>query len=249
MVSGNVEAKEVPSSQSESLLPDLQDRSLLEKITSKIFEIYCRGFLFSIYCPVKVVGKDNLPPSPFILCSNHCSHMDSAVLMVASGLPFKRFGMMAAADYFFNHKVRKLFLGSMMNLIPIDRTPSFRSVGDVVESCRAFLSDHSRNIIIFPEGTRSRTGEIQSFKKGPSIISYELNIPLVPAYVHGTFQAMPKGRNFMKPKRVVVTIGKPIYPGDFPAAEGARLNKTYRSMTSTLENAVRDMVKENGLAK
>lgn len=244
---GTVETKQVSAGQSERPIPT--GRTLLEKIVSKVFEVYCKGFLFSIYCPVKVVGRDNLPESPFILCSNHCSHMDSAVLMVASGMPFRRFGMMAAADYFFNHKARKLFLSAMMNLIPIDRTPSFRSVGDVVESCRTFLQDRSRNIIIFPEGTRSLTGEIQGFKKGPSIISHELKVPLVPAYIHGTFRAMPKGRNFMKPHRVIVTIGKPIYPEEFPVEDGSRLNKTYRLITNSLENAIRDMVKENGLAK
>ena len=58
----------------------LEKPSLLSRAIKKIFEIYCK-ILFKIYCPLKVKGKENIPGSSFIFCSNHNSHMDSGVLI------------------------------------------------------------------------------------------------------------------------------------------------------------------------
>ena len=61
------------------------------------------GFLlFNLWCPLRTHGRNNLPDAPYILCSNHSSHMDSAALMYAGGLGFNQFGMVAAQDYFFD---------------------------------------------------------------------------------------------------------------------------------------------------
>ena len=65
----------------------------------KCFELFCRA-LFNLWCPAKVEGRENLPSAPFIFCSNHCSHMDSAALMYAGGEDFDQYGMVAAKDYF-----------------------------------------------------------------------------------------------------------------------------------------------------
>ena len=76
--------------------------------------------LFNFWCPLRTHGRDKLPEPPFILCSNHSSHMDSAALMYAR-LGFNQFGMVAAQDYFFENKKRKNSLPLLMNLIPADR--------------------------------------------------------------------------------------------------------------------------------
>ena len=174
--------------------------------------------------------------------------MDSAVLMVASRLRFKNFGMMAAEDYFFKKKFRQLFLSSIMNLIPVDRTRSYSSITAAVEICRIFLQDHSRNIIMFPEGTRSLSGEIQGFKKGPAIISHKLKVPILPAHINGTYQAMPKGRGVVKPRKIYVKIGEPIHPDNADNPENkknGRYNKTYRKITKKLEDSIAALAIEN----
>lgn len=171
--------------------------------------------------------------------------MDSAVLMVASRLGFKNFGMMAAEDYFFKKKFRQLFLSSIMNLIPVDRTRSYNSITAVVDTCRIFLQDHSRNIIVFPEGTRSLSGEIQNFKKGPAIISHELKIPILPAHINGTYQAMPKGHSLVKPKKIYVKIGEPIHPDSLESDKHDRANKIYRRIIKKLEDSIAELAIEN----
>ena len=174
--------------------------------------------------------------------------MDSAVLMVASRLRFKNFGMMAAEDYFFKKKFRQLFLSSIMNLIPVDRTRSYSSITAAVEICRIFLQGHSRNIIMFPEGTRSLSGEMQGFKKGPAIISHELKVPILPAHINGTYQAMPKGRGIVKPCKIYVKIGEPIHPDNPDNPENKKNglhSKTYRKITKKLEDSIAALAMEN----
>jgi 1-acyl-sn-glycerol-3-phosphate acyltransferase len=218
--------------------------SILSRVIKKIFEIYCK-LLFRFYCPLKVYGRENIPSSSFIFCSNHNSHMDSGILMLASGKPFIKFAMMAAKDYFFDNKNRKYFLSLLMNLIPIDRDADKQSMIEYLAACKEFLKDNNSGLIIYPEGTRSKTGQMQRFKKGPAMISAELGVPVVPAFISGSFRAWPKGRVFMKPKSLTVWIGKPIYPDKFfngsPSTNGQSFS-TYRNITNELEKKVHELM-------
>ena len=64
-----------------------------------LFELF-GTMLFNLWCPLSVHSRERLPSPPFMVCSNHGSHMDSAALMYASDLGFSQFGMVAAKDYF-----------------------------------------------------------------------------------------------------------------------------------------------------
>ena len=218
-----------------------QNQSLLGRFIKKLFEIFCKT-LFTIYCPLTVQGVERIPESSFIFCSNHNSHMDSAVLMTSSRKGFKNFGMIAAKDYFFDNKIRRYFLNLLMNLIPIDRKSSRKTIVENLLACRGFVKNGHRNLIVYPEGTRSMTGEMQPFKTGPAIISVELGLPIVPAYIEGTFDSYSKGSNFLKPKKVSITIGEPIYPEHYQ--DNARDNEkgvhftAYRRVTKELEDRI-----------
>lgn len=215
--------------------------SLISSLIKKNFEVYCK-ILFTIYCPLTVKGRKNIPAASFIFCSNHNSHMDSGVLMVASGLPFKNFAMMAAKDYFFDNEKRKYYLNLLMNLIPIDRNADRKSMIEYLAACREFTGNGSRSLIIYPEGTRSKTGEIQPFKRGPAMTSAETGLPIVPAFIKGTYKAWPKGRIFMKPNKIRVSIGKPIYPKEFNCDDNNGNNfSAYRRITEELEKQVNEL--------
>lgn len=216
----------------------LQKPDFLNTSAKKIFEIYCKA-LFTFYCPLKVTGRENIPESSFIFCSNHNSHMDSGILMVASGLPFRKFAMIAAKDYFFDSKKRN-YLGLLMNLIPIERDADRKSMIAYLAACRDFTKNGNRNLIVYPEGTRSKTGKIQQFKKGPAMISAELNLPIVPAFIKGSFSAWPKGKIFMKPSKLSIQIGKPIYPEKYLCSDDSDANnfQAYKKITEELERSV-----------
>lgn len=183
----------------------------MKRIISYIYFLFCRGF-FKFYCPLKIQGRENLPPGSFILCSNHASHIDTPVLMLATGLPFNLFGMVAARDYFFDNPWRNKIVNFLMNLIPIDRNVSRATLMHNMHLCKNFIEKRRGHLIIYPEGTRSVTGEIQPFKRGPAMIAQELAMPLIPVYIDGTYRALRKGRWFPRASKISVKIGKPILP-------------------------------------
>ena len=210
----------------------------------KCFELFCHA-LFNLWCPAKVEGRENLPSAPFIFCSNHCSHMDSAALMYAGGEDFDQYGMVAAKDYFFDNKSRNNFLSRLMNLIPADRGASRESIVRLMVACREFTSHRNRSIIIYPEGTRSQSGDMSTMKKGAAMIAAELNLPIVPVYIDGTHRAYPKGVKIIRPTRVRIYIGEAIDPHRF-AEEHGKGRSNYTAITTEMESRIRKMKELHG---
>src|SRR3984885_13666942 len=182
---------------------------LAPKSGSAMFQAFCRMF-FLRYCPLKVAGREHLPVSPFILCSNHTSHIDSAVLMTASGLPFSTFAMLGARDYFFEAPRVRFVVSRFMNVIPIDRHAQHNSLRNSLAMCGDFLQRTRGNLIFYPEGTRSSNGDIHAFKKGAGMFAVELGVPVVPAYIEGARGILAKGRFVPRPGTVTVRFGEPI---------------------------------------
>lgn len=172
--------------------------------------------------------------------------MDSGVLMGASGQPFRNFGLMAAKEYFFANHVRRISLLLLMNLIPIDRKTNHVTIIQSLAACRDFMNNGNRNIIIYPEGTRSMSGEMARFKKGPAMIATELDVPLVPVHIRGTYATMAKGSRFIKPGRISVRIGQPIYPREYRQGNDEESNKQlYAIITKELEKRVHELKAQN----
>ena len=227
----------------------LEPPSLAGRFIKMLFELFCKAVFLS-YCPLRVTGRENIPATSFIFCSNHSSHMDSGVLMGASGLPFRQFGLMAAKEYFFGNAIRRVLLNLLMNLIPIDRKTNHVTLVQSLAACREFIRNGNRNIIIYPEGTRSRTGVMARFKKGPAMIATELGIPIVPAYINGTFAAMPKGSKFIKPHAIHVRIGQAIDPHRYTGSASTGTNKhTYDRVTEDLERSIHELMQQSTGAK
>jgi 1-acyl-sn-glycerol-3-phosphate acyltransferase len=176
---------------------------------SAMFQAFCRAF-FICYCRLTVAGQRQLPASPFIICSNHTSHIDSAVLMTASGLPFSAFAMLGASDYFFDSWRTRFAVSRFMNVIPIDRQAQHKSLRRSLAMCAEFLQRRHGNLILYPEGTRSCDGEIQTFKKGAGLFAVDLGVPVVPTYIEGAHGILAKGKFMPRPGPVTVRFGEPI---------------------------------------
>lgn len=185
---------------------------------SAMFEGFCRTF-FACYCPLAVEGHACLPDGPFLLCSNHCSHMDSAALMTASGRSFREFALLGASDYFFRARNIRRLVSPFMNIIAIDRQPGPKSLAASLSTCRRFLEETGGALIMYPEGTRSPDGEMQPLKAGAGLFAVELGVPLIPAYIEGTHDALPKGRTMPRPGRVTVRFGEAMAFATAPAIE------------------------------
>ena len=176
---------------------------------SAMFQAFCRWFFFC-YCRLTVEGRENLPVSPFIICSNHTSHIDSAVLMTASRCPFSSFALLGASDYFFHSRRVKFVVSRFMNVIPIDRHAQPKSLQRSLAMCDDFLQRTRGNLILYPEGTRSSNGEIQAFKKGAGLFAVALGVPVVPAYIEGARKILAKGQNVPRLGAATVRFGEPI---------------------------------------
>src|ERR1700689_970755 len=137
-----------------------KDMLLAPGVGSAAFQGFCELY-FRYYSRLTVVGKNHLPASRFIICSNHTSHIDSAVLMTASDLPFSTFAMLGASDYFFASRREKFVVSRFMNVIPIDRHAQHNSLRRSLAMCDKFLRRTRGNLILYPEGTRSNRGEMQ----------------------------------------------------------------------------------------
>lgn len=175
------------------------------------FEAMCAGLLRG-WCRLTVSGDEHLPPGPFIICSNHQSHLDSVALMRASGGRFRNFGLLAAQDYFFERRTARRLFSPMLNLIPVARTPDRQALRRTLAICRRFVAESRGNLIIYPEGGRSRSGTIQPFKRGAAMFAAELGLPIVPAYVKGTRAVMPPGAPWPKRGTIEVRFGAPVAP-------------------------------------
>ena len=208
----------------------------------KLFYYYCNT-VFSIYTPVKVNGRKNLPLESAIFCSNHNSHMDVALISSAAGKSFNHFGMLAAIDYWFDSKIKKMLTNFVMNLKPIARKSSNKDTSiafqDTISLCRSFMNYGNRNIVIFPEGSRGEPDQIRSFRNGAARFSVALNKPIVPIFINGSARAWPKGKIFMRPCKITINILEPIYPNDY-ISEDKGNDLVTKGITRHLEKVILD---------
>ena len=161
-----------------------------------------------LYHRLSIHGRENLPAhGSFVLVANHASHLDTLCLL--SALPLAKLHRAfpaAAQDYFFVSVPRLMLAAVVVNSLPFDRqTNPLHSL----HLCRRLLDNPGNILLIFPEGTRSVTGEIAEFKPGVGLFLAETDIPAIPCYLEGAHKAWPKGAWFPRPRRVRLTIGTP----------------------------------------
>jgi 1-acyl-sn-glycerol-3-phosphate acyltransferase len=161
---------------------------------------------------VRVEGLDVLEdlPSPVIFVSNHASHLD-APLMLCSLPPAwrERTAIGAAADYFFDVWWRAASTALVFNAFPVERAGGARAT----QTAEELLRD-GWNIVVFPEGTRSKDGWQQRFRTGAARLALEHGTPVVPVAIRGSYAAMPRGRGWPRSGRFPISIryGSPLTP-------------------------------------
>lgn len=163
---------------------------------------------------VTVLGREHLEglDGPYVVVSNHASHLDAPLIIGALPRRLSRYlAANAAADYFFDVKWRKPLTALFFNAFPVDRS-GLRGRSSVATT----LLDQGVPLLIFPEGGRSRTGEIGTFKPGAAALCKSRDVPCLPVAIVGASQAMPYGRSWPERGRppVFVTFGEPLRAED-----------------------------------
>jgi 1-acyl-sn-glycerol-3-phosphate acyltransferase len=178
------------------------------------------GPLMSLYTRVRVSGRARLKvlSSPVVFVANHSSHLDTPTILRALPLRWRRRTAVAAAsDYFYNNRWVANGVALLCNTVPIVRGGGNRA-GRFEHVDR--LIDQRWNLIVFPEGTRSRSGELGRLHSGAAVLARQHRIPIVPIRITGTHDAMPPGRSWPKRvdgflsrrHRVDIAFGPPISP-------------------------------------
>jgi 1-acyl-sn-glycerol-3-phosphate acyltransferase len=167
---------------------------------------------------VTVLGRERLEgvAGPFVVVSNHASHLDAPLILGALPRRLSRYlAAGAAADYFFDVWWRKGLTSLFFNAFPVDRT-GLRGRRGLATS----LLDDGVPLLLFPEGTRSSTGEMGAFKPGAAALCISRDVPCLPIGIVGANAAMPRGRNWPEGGRppVFITFGDPIRPEDGESA-------------------------------
>jgi long-chain acyl-CoA synthetase len=192
-----------------------------------------------------VYGAAQVPPfGGYIVCANHASHLDTGLIKYALGEQGEALVALAAKDYFFDDPVRRMYFENFTNLVPMERHGSLREslrlAGEVVRDGYILL--------IFPEGTRSETGIMSDFKPSLGYLAMTNKCGILPMYLSGTHEAMPKGRYLpRRGERVAAYIGPFLTYRDVLAlATGERSehkeqsrSEQYRAITYHVEGVIR----------
>lgn len=214
-----------------------------QKWPSRLFEEICRRFLRN-RCKLVVSGTIPKGDAPVLICANHASHIDSIAIMVASGVPFSSCALLAARDYFFKNGVALRIMTAFLTLIPVNRF-GIRGFRYTLQSCRRYIASGGRIIVVFPEGTRGHGGSLRPFKRGPAVLAMKLRLPVVPVWISGTHDIMPKGRLFPRRGTVRIAFGEIVQSPDPDQPALRKILST--AMTSEIRRAVQTLAQSHEL--
>ncbi|MDO8391166.1 MAG: lysophospholipid acyltransferase family protein [Actinomycetota bacterium] len=158
----------------------------------------------------RLADLERLDKTPaLIFAPNHHSHLDTGVMIVAVPEPWRsKLVVAAAADYFFDTKVKGTLAALTLNAFPIDREVTGRKSSDELRR----LLDTGWSLVIYPEGGRSPDGWGQDFKGGAAYLANRTGAPVVPVFIDGTGSIYGKGMKKPKPGKSKVVFGSPLYP-------------------------------------
>src|SRR5688572_8571326 len=175
-------------------------------------------------------GENILRDRAAVYAVNHASNVEPPILYAALADLFPRLRVLYKAE------LRKLPIlvraFDLAGFVPLERGNREQSL-PAIERAAAALRD-GNSFLIFPEGTRSRTGELLPFKKGGFIMALKGRAPVVPVAIAGTRDAMKKGSLVIRPVRVTVRFGQPIETASLALDDRDRLVASVRGVVAAL---------------
>jgi long-chain acyl-CoA synthetase len=188
---------------------------------------------------VDVYGRSNIPrhnPNTIVV-ANHCSHLDMGLVKYALGDYGRGIRALAASDYFFSTPLRRAYFENFTNLLPIERSSTLEEA--LAEADDAL--ERGETLLIFPEGTRSVDGTIQPFQSGIGYLVDRHDVDVLPLYIDGTYEALPKGQSLPSPmaRHLEVHIGRTLGAADLKRSAGDQRGRDrFQAIADTTREAV-----------
>jgi 1-acyl-sn-glycerol-3-phosphate acyltransferase len=205
-------------------------KSILAKAHTKLL-----GSLFHI----ESFGLENIPAQQqLLIAANHSSHLDYGILKAALSHQILGISALAAADYFFDRSWKRRLLLPLTDLVPVMRQGSFSLALKGAETAMT----NGRSLLIFPEGTRGYSKELQSFRPGVGYLQRRAQIPILPVYIEGTSDILPKGQTIPKGRRVQIFVGAPLRNEMLDGlVQGMRPSEAYVRIATETRNRIQTL--------
>ncbi|MCH5182999.1 MAG: AMP-binding protein [Oscillospiraceae bacterium] len=166
-------------------------------------------------CDFEYIGLENIPADPCLFAPNHSSHLDTvAIYKALSIIDERRLSKMcclAAKELMENTEFKSIF--KAIGAVPVDRKVNSAAALKTLQNC---IAEEDYSALIYPEGTRTRTGNIGKFFDGVAIISSKTGVPIVPVGIVGAFEIWPpqcdEPKSFSEKRKITIKFGKPIDP-------------------------------------
>lgn len=217
--------------------------SLVRRVGNAMVD-FAQERLYNDVLDTSIDGEGNVPAHVnFIVAPNHASHLDTGLVKKALGREVaEQTVAVAAADYWFDTKYKRAYMNNFTTLIPIERSGSLRqSLRHVTQ-----ILNEGYNALIFPEGTRSLTGEIAEFKPVIGYLALNQKVGILPIYLWGTYEAFPKGMTIPPRKSIGAKIGAKVgrfleYEELREMTDGAPNTEAYRLIAARVQHEVENL--------
>lgn len=175
---------------------------------------------------------------PYLICPNHQSFIDP--FLVCAVFPpnvLLRIIHVGASRYFTGFVMSRL--ARLINVVPID--PDTHLLGAMKAGAAALRAGRILNV--YPEGRRSFDGQLGIFKKGAAILATELNVPVVPVALDGTYRIWPRKSSRIRLSKVKINFGEPIEPAK-TASDGSSPEQAYERLSAAIRLRVCQLLEE-----
>jgi 1-acyl-sn-glycerol-3-phosphate acyltransferase len=198
-------ARDLNLSFEERLRSHRRERGLIDHAGNAVWLGAVRSFMAAAHF-LRVEGREHVPrEAPFVVVCNHTSHLDA--LAVSAALPWRHARQavaLAAGNFFFKSTFSAMFAATALNALPIWREETTR---DDLAFLRRRLLEDRMVFILFPEGTRSRSGDMARFRPGLGAFVAGTSIPVLPCFLHGAHACWPPRQKFPRPGRLMLRFG------------------------------------------
>ncbi len=227
---------------SEKELRIISPQKPLTELIPAFFIFVMLKCLFKLFFRLEVKGTGNIPLNKnFLIAPNHSSYLDGFAVILS--LPFEYFRniySLGLSSYF--QGFCRSRLARIAHVIPIDASSYLNKALQM----SAYVLRNGRSLTVFPEGGRSFDGRLMEFKKGVGILAIEMGVTVVPVFIDGAFEVLPRGAKWPGFRKIRVIFGKPLSASDIDFRQKNENIDNYQYFADKLRERVRGLKPRGG---